>query len=175
MGAAVSDPICKQCNDTHRMELNESEVGCTACPSPCQRCRTGGNGAYCTVTPCACTCHRNGLTDLDRLAQLGDEMETLYESLNRQVLDAEQRIKIANAKTGVTAEVPLVDNIKLCWGKVSEQWRLYVVYGSDPGRQPLANAPRDVRAAALVVMPMLHGALVQSALKMRDHLGAIGK
>lgn len=53
---------CKVCRDTHTMTLREDghedrEVMCTHCPTPCQKCRSGGNGPYCTSTPCECTCH----------------------------------------------------------------------------------------------------------------------
>lgn len=48
---------CETCKDTHMMTLGDREVMCTHCPVPCQKCRAGGNGAYCASTPCACTCH----------------------------------------------------------------------------------------------------------------------
>lgn len=53
-------PTCSNCNDTHRMYMErlEREVMCTHCPTPCQRCRIGGNGSYCARTPCACECHK---------------------------------------------------------------------------------------------------------------------
>jgi len=52
-------PVCDNCNDQHLMSSWEdcSEVMCTACPVPCQKCRRGGNGPYCETTPCACACH----------------------------------------------------------------------------------------------------------------------
>jgi len=55
-------PVCKRCNDTHRMTLHsvsgeERLVMCTACPIPCQKCRAGGNGPFCENTPCPCECH----------------------------------------------------------------------------------------------------------------------
>lgn len=55
-------PVCKTCNDTHKMSLHNywgdvQTVMCTACPSPCQSCRQGGNGPYCEETPCKCGCH----------------------------------------------------------------------------------------------------------------------
>jgi len=38
----MATPICKTCNDTHRMYLGEEddsrEVMCTHCPSPCEKC-----------------------------------------------------------------------------------------------------------------------------------------
>jgi chromosome segregation ATPase len=49
--------VCSTCNDTHLMSLGDDEVMCTRCPRPCQKCRAGGNGAYCSTTPCACDCH----------------------------------------------------------------------------------------------------------------------
>jgi hypothetical protein len=49
--------VCSTCNDTHLMPLGDDEVMCTRCPRPCQKCRVGGNGAYCSTTPCACDCH----------------------------------------------------------------------------------------------------------------------
>jgi hypothetical protein len=49
-------PICSACNDTHRMKTRP-EWACTSCPTPCQKCRQGGNGPFCEKTPCACTCH----------------------------------------------------------------------------------------------------------------------
>lgn len=57
-------PVCTQCNDTHMMPWQEDvdgnyerKVMCTRCPVPCQKCRAGGNGAFCGETPCACNCH----------------------------------------------------------------------------------------------------------------------
>ncbi len=52
-------PICKTCNDTHSMWYSKLErnVMCTFCPVPCQKCRSGGNGPFCTNTPCDCACH----------------------------------------------------------------------------------------------------------------------
>jgi hypothetical protein len=55
-----AEPVCKTCNDTHRMSLDGRWVMCTRCPLPCQRCRFGGNGPYCETTPCACDCHAKG-------------------------------------------------------------------------------------------------------------------
>lgn len=60
MGKA-GQPVCSTCNDTHMMPLGERSVPCTRCPSPCQKCRVGGIGAYCEKTPCPCTCHRQPL------------------------------------------------------------------------------------------------------------------
>ena len=53
-----SAPVCKTCNDTHTMMLDERQVMCTRCPTPCQKCRQGGMGPYCENTPCSCECHR---------------------------------------------------------------------------------------------------------------------
>jgi hypothetical protein len=57
-GAEKAEPVCKICNDTHRMEAPERLYPCTHCPVPCEKCR-GGRSAYCATTPCACGCHRN--------------------------------------------------------------------------------------------------------------------
>lgn len=54
---ATSEPVCSTCNDTHRMKLHGRTVPCTRCPTPCQKCRAGGNGPFCERTPCACECH----------------------------------------------------------------------------------------------------------------------
>lgn len=54
---APAAPVCKTCNDTHKMQLDDREVNCTGCPVPCAKCRAGGVGAYCEKTPCACACH----------------------------------------------------------------------------------------------------------------------
>jgi hypothetical protein len=51
-------PVCSTCDDTHMMALRDRDVMCTFCPLPCQACRTGGNGPFCSSTPCACECHR---------------------------------------------------------------------------------------------------------------------
>lgn len=51
-------PVCDTCDDTHRMTLGEREVMCTHCPTPCQRCRADGTGAYCQHPRCPCTCHK---------------------------------------------------------------------------------------------------------------------
>ncbi len=59
----VPKPVCDTCNDTHEMWLGTEQRGdhrkvmCTHCPTPCQKCRQGGNGPYCTNTPCDCPCH----------------------------------------------------------------------------------------------------------------------
>jgi hypothetical protein len=55
--APVTKIVCDVCNDTHSMELADRMVMCTFCPSPCQKCRQGGIGPYCTSTPCECACH----------------------------------------------------------------------------------------------------------------------
>lgn len=53
-------PVCSTCRDTHWMSRSggKDNVMCTHCPTPCQRCRAGGNGPYCEHTPCSCDCHR---------------------------------------------------------------------------------------------------------------------
>ena len=53
----MTTPVCTTCKDTHVMVIGDRTVPCTFCLLPCPRCRTGGNGAYCTTTPCPCTCH----------------------------------------------------------------------------------------------------------------------
>jgi hypothetical protein len=56
--AANPDPVCSTCKDTHSMPLNGTEVMCTRCPVPCERCRRQDpQGPYCATTPCACGCH----------------------------------------------------------------------------------------------------------------------
>ncbi len=49
--------VCLACHDSHQMVLNNRDVPCTYCPTPCQGCRKGGVGPYCAVTPCSCKCH----------------------------------------------------------------------------------------------------------------------
>lgn len=58
--------ICKTCNDTHQIIVRRDgheDRGrpCTSCPVPCETCRSRipncGPGAYCTNTPCNCSCH----------------------------------------------------------------------------------------------------------------------
>ncbi len=52
------DPVCAACGDTHRVHVEDhGERMCTRCPTPCQKCRAGGNGPYCEHTPCGCECH----------------------------------------------------------------------------------------------------------------------
>lgn len=58
----MNSPICTACNDSHKMIVldhyeQECTQMCTGCPLPCQKCRAGGNGPYCTNTPCDCGCH----------------------------------------------------------------------------------------------------------------------
>lgn len=48
-------PVCDRCNDTHTVKGEERTSLCTACPTPCDRCKAG---AYCATTPCSCSCHR---------------------------------------------------------------------------------------------------------------------
>lgn len=59
--SAPAMPVCLRCDDTHVMTIgsegDEQEVGCTGCPTPCQKCRVGGTGPYCETTPCSCLCH----------------------------------------------------------------------------------------------------------------------
>lgn len=71
--------VCKQCNDTHKMwhHRQEREVPCTHCPRPCDKCRHGGNGAYCTTTPCPCACHK-GVVDDDESVKACDD-ENVYQ------------------------------------------------------------------------------------------------
>ncbi len=62
-GMLMNKPVCSTCNDTHSMILHNSSgdernVMCTFCPRPCQECRQGGNGPFCTNTPCSCECHK---------------------------------------------------------------------------------------------------------------------
>ncbi len=65
--------VCSTCSDTHSMSLGDRTVLCTHCPTPCQSCREGGNGAFCATTPCACDCHqtaRHRAHAADCLAQI---------------------------------------------------------------------------------------------------------
>jgi len=55
--AQAARAVCATCLDTHTMTLRDRQVPCTFCPTPCEACRAGGNGAYCAKTPCACDCH----------------------------------------------------------------------------------------------------------------------
>lgn len=75
-------PICETCNDTHRMEIRGDQmVPCTRCPTPCQRCRAGGTGAFCERTPCACACHAKATTTtkdlVDEVSAVRDELRLL--------------------------------------------------------------------------------------------------
>lgn len=59
----MTTPFCSACNDSHRMPFHtpsgdETEVMCTRCPVPCEKCRGRPQGAYCMTTPCPCRCHR---------------------------------------------------------------------------------------------------------------------
>jgi hypothetical protein len=58
IAAPATSPVCSTCADTHRMPLGDGTAMCTRCPVPCDHCRAGGTGPYCTATPCACACHR---------------------------------------------------------------------------------------------------------------------
>lgn len=49
--------VCDDCKDTHLMPMGDRYVPCTHCPTPCQKCRKGGHGAFCEETPCSCDCH----------------------------------------------------------------------------------------------------------------------
>lgn len=62
-------PVCTTCKDTHEMQLEDQKVMCTHCPTPCDDCRAGGNGAYCTTTPCSCHCHAKRRAELEALLQ----------------------------------------------------------------------------------------------------------
>ena len=69
--ARGASPVCATCNDTHAMVLHkdgdvDQTVMCTGCPTPCQKCRQGGNGPYCGVTPCGCACHRRASSPTSR-------------------------------------------------------------------------------------------------------------
>jgi hypothetical protein len=58
-GEQRNEPVCPRCNDSHLMELNEREVPCTLCPTPCDECRGRvRKSAYCEETPCSCECHK---------------------------------------------------------------------------------------------------------------------
>ena len=58
-------PVCARCDDTHTVHLEDRSQMCTACPVPCSECRQGGNGPYCSTTPCACACHAKQVTPGD--------------------------------------------------------------------------------------------------------------
>lgn len=60
MNTSATAPVCKVCDDTHKVhsETTGRSFACTNCPIPCNRCRQGGNGPYCETTPCHCSCHR---------------------------------------------------------------------------------------------------------------------
>lgn len=53
-------PVCSTCNDTHWVDTERGRQLCQHCPVPCQSCREGGNGPFCSETPCSCECHREG-------------------------------------------------------------------------------------------------------------------
>lgn len=54
-----AQPVCRRCDDLHVMETADGRsLMCVYCPRPCEKCRAGGNGAYCEQTPCGCACHR---------------------------------------------------------------------------------------------------------------------
>ena len=48
--------VCARCNDTHLMWLDDRQVPCTSCPTPCDKCRID-YAAFCERTPCPCVCH----------------------------------------------------------------------------------------------------------------------
>jgi hypothetical protein len=54
----VVAPVCQRCGDSHWIDTERGREMCTACPVPCEKCRRGGGGAYCSATPCPCGCHK---------------------------------------------------------------------------------------------------------------------
>jgi hypothetical protein len=57
--------VCDVCSDTHVMDTVAGySVPCTACPLPCDECRAGDIGAYCTEVACRCACHNARTTAL---------------------------------------------------------------------------------------------------------------
>lgn len=85
---------CQTCNDTHRMPLGDRQVLCTRCPRPCRDCARGGNGAYCSETPCSCQCHRMptavSRADGER-TRARDQITRLRTMLDSVMLDVEAR------------------------------------------------------------------------------------
>lgn len=51
--------VCKTCGDSCQMFHSglERYVPCIFCPTPCDECRSGGTGAYCSEVRCRCSCH----------------------------------------------------------------------------------------------------------------------
>ena len=74
-------PVCRACNDTHMVwhESRGQSFMCTSCPTPCQKCRSGGNGPYCEKTPCDCPCHGKTNARTAQCAEVGVSNEQAEE------------------------------------------------------------------------------------------------
>lgn len=106
--------VCGICKDTHQMQIGDSNYGddrmvmCTHCPRPCQKCRQGGTGAFCTNTPCSCHCHpRPVLGTWDDQVYFAEEIEPLIRRVAQLCTARDIPILIrAQVSEGTTEEGP---------------------------------------------------------------------
>lgn len=91
---------------------------------------------------------------------LAERLNRAHEGFN----EALRAVELAIPPCGVTCEVPLQDvgdgKWFLGYGKVSGQWRLYVVFKPGAGaHEPILTASRELRLRAIEVLPTLLSAL----------------
>jgi hypothetical protein len=109
----LAPPVCITCNDTHTMELRGRHVPCTFCPTPCQACRVGGNGAYCTTTPCGCDCHHGRMIPRPPAAQAARTSEEIARAnVGKPIVDIRGP---SERRTGVEALVVWSRNAGRAW------------------------------------------------------------
>jgi len=87
------------------------------------------------------------------------DLHALTDELNFALIDFEQAV--IDIGWGCPAEVPMGDGDEVIrFGKLNGKWQLQ--YIRDDEFQPLTNAPRDRRVAAVEVMPQLLIALAKA-------------
>ena len=188
--------VCETCRDTHAMDLNGAVVMCTKCPTPCADCRSGGNGPYCSITPCPCNCHnpkqclelmgvdtRLGELDLDFLdrkaqerIENGTNTEAVWWSATRAAInEIRETRKLLNT--------PLVDDFFAAvrneaahqverWGvehdadKRSEDWITLFVYLLGKAAKAHFAGDRD---------KLLHHIITVAAVALNWHRNATGE
>lgn len=110
-------PVCSKCLDTHLMVFNDAHISCTFCPLPCQDCRAEGVGAFCGLTPCACSCHvllakgNPRLSPTEELQNLKKELEKTNLRLaetTSQLTESNLQLKTIRQRRDQTADNYLV-------------------------------------------------------------------
>src|SRR5690242_17955735 len=137
--------VCSTCDDTHEMTLHrpngdERKVMCTSCPVPCERCRAGGNGPYCTTPRCACDCHGGALLTRGCWSGRGDGGELVTWDASADVEPLHDRIDIPLADA-VEVVKRRTDRVAQLEGALAG-WRMRALLGEEQRKQDALSSMR---------------------------------